>query len=148
MGKIYLNILGIKNFNDDDLKEIYSQLEKINIEAYTLLYEPFEELKRKIGIEQNKRERRNWVWVEFTCSWSGYSNNPSAPRRDIGKIYRKISKDKVDKIGSYYCHRFSDNSTNDWYIKKVSVRGKDTGAYAHQIDDYLKTIICSGTSYS
>ncbi len=140
MEKINLNILGLKNFENEDLDKLLIEAEKVKVDFGNDLYTPFSKLRMKIRIEQNKRKRRDWVWLEFTCSWSGYSNNPSAPRKDIGKIYRKVKKELVEKIGSYYSHTFSDNSTNDWGIKVVSTNGKDTGSYSHQIDEYLSKI--------
>ena len=135
MNKIYLNILGFKNFDDDRLNEVYNELEKTEIDFSSFFAEPLSELKRKIRIEQGKRERRNWVWVEFISYWSGYTLKQ---RKIVGKFYRKIDRNTAKKMPKFYSHSFSDNTTNDWYIKIVSVKGKDEGGYSQQIDEFLK----------
>ena len=79
------------------------------------------------------------MWVRFTCSWSGYSNNPSAPRRTLGAEYRKLGREIAEKLPNYFCHRFDDGSTNDWNISVVSVRGKEKGSsYSQQVDRFLE----------
>ena len=135
MNKIYLNILGFKNFEDEELDKISEELEEIKPNFNSIFNEPLSELKRKIRIEQGKRERRNWVWVEFISYWSGYT---SKQRKIVGKFYRKIDRNTAKKMPKFYSHSFSDNTTNDWYIKIVSVKGKDEGGYSQQIDEFLK----------
>ena len=137
MEKIHLNILGIKNFDNKDLSDILEELEEIKPNFNSIFNEPLSELKRKIRIEQGKRKRRNWVWVEFISYWSGYT---SKQRKVVGKFYRKIDKSVAEKMPKFYCHNFSDNTTNEWYIKIVSVKGKDEGSYSNQIDEFLKNL--------
>ncbi len=138
--KMHLNILGLKNYSSEKLSEILKEVEKINVNLDSILREPIDKLRHKIRLEQGKRERRNWVWVEFSCSWSGYSCNPSAPRRDIDKHYIKLDRKIAEKLPSYFCHNFTDNSTNDWHIKIVDVLKKSHGTYKHQVDEFLKTL--------
>lgn len=135
--KIYLNILGFKNFEDEELEKIFNELEEIKLNFNSIFNEPLSELKRKVSMEKNKRERRKWVWVEFISYWSGYTSNQ---RKITGKFYRKIDRDIAEKMPKFYCHNFTDNTTNDWYIKIVSVKGKDEGSYSSQIDEFLKTL--------
>ena len=135
--KIYLSILGFKKFSDGLLLEIFNELEKINVDYGNLLYEPFSIFKRKIKIEQNRRKNSKCVWVEFVAYWSGYT---SKQRREVGRYYHKITREDAKKLPSFYKHHFSDNTTNDWYIKVVSVRGKDSGSYSDQIDEIIKDL--------
>ena len=140
MKKIYLNILGLKNFETDELEELEKAVSEVNIPYSSILYEPAKELKRKISIIQTKRRTSKQVWVRFVCSWSGYSNNPSAPRRTLGVEYKKLNREIAEKLPKYYCYRFSDGSTNDWNIEIVSVKGKEQGSdYPYQVDELLKS---------
>ena len=132
--KIHLNILGIKNFKSESLKDILSEIEKLNISYSSFMYKPIDNLKRKIRIEIGKRERSKFVWVEFVAYWSGYS---SSQRKVSGKFYRKLDRNLASKLPKFYQHNFTDNTTNDWYIKQVDVKGKDEGSYKNQIDEFL-----------
>ena len=137
MGKIYLNILGLKNFESEDLESLQKELDKIQIDYNSILYEPFKELKRKVFAILQKRQSSKQLWVEFTSYWSGYT---SGQRKLVGRHYRKISREMAEKMPKWFSHRFSDNTTNDWSIKIVSVKGKDEGSYSGQIDDFLKSV--------
>lgn len=139
MKKIYWNIRGIKNFETCDLNTLLQELNKINIEYSSVLYDPLRRLKRNIRTELHRRDSSKKVWVKFTCSWSGYSNNPSAPRRTLGADYKKIDRGIAAKLPKYYSHSFDDGSTNDWRIEVVSVKGNEKPtSYNHQIRDILK----------
>ena len=141
MKKIYLNILGLKNFETEDLEMLLNEVNKIELNFNDVLYEPVKELKYKIRKEISKRQNSKQVWVRFICSWSGYSNNSSAPRRTLGAEYRKLAREVAEKMPKYYCHRFSDGSTNDWHIEIVSVKGKEKGSsYSQQVDKFIKNL--------
>ena len=133
--EINLNIRGIKNYADEELGVLLEEIKKLEVDYNSLLYQPIRGLEGKIRIEIGRRERRNWVWVEFVSYWSGYT---SRQRKIVGKHYRKVERTVADKLPSFYSHRFGDNTTNDWSIKIVSVRGKDEGSYSQQVDDILK----------
>jgi len=134
MNKIYLNILGTKNFDTEDLSILQDAVKELRPQYGTILYEPVIELERKIRAELQKRERSKYVWGEFISYWSGYT---SSQRKIVGKHYRKIQKDIAQKMPKYFSHKFSDDTTNDWNIKIVSVKGKDEGSYEQQIDEFL-----------
>lgn len=137
--KIYLNILGFKKFDDEQLEDVSKEVEELAIAYDSILREPLNELIKKIRVEQNRRKNSKLVLVEFVCSWSGYSNNSSAPRRDVARHYRKVDRKVADKMPKYFCHNFSDGSTNDWSIKIVSVKGKNESLqYGNQVDEFLK----------
>ena len=139
--KINLNILGAKNFDDEKIEQIEKALNEIRIPYQNILKQPFQELERKIRIIKNKRKNSKTVWAKFTCSWSGYSNNPSAPRRTLGTEYRKLNREIAEKLPNYFCHKFTDGSTNDWNIKVVSVRSKKkSSSYGHQVDEFIKSL--------
>ena len=137
--KIYLNILGLKNFINNDLQILLKEVESLELKnGYSsILYEPVKKLAFKIRYELNKRERSEFVWVEFVSYWSGYT---SSQRKIVGKHYRKIERLLVDKMPKYYSYKFSDNTTNDWNIKIVDIRGKDEGGYTQQIDEFLASL--------
>ena len=134
MNKIYLNILGLKNFSTGDLEFLNREVEKLNPTWNSLLREPIQDLKSKIFREINKRERSKFVWVEFESYWSGYT---SSQRRLVGRFYKKLEKSFVEKLPKYFEHYFSDNTNNAWSIKVVDVRGKDEGGYSQQIEEFL-----------
>lgn len=136
--RIHLNILGIKNFETEDLIKLQNEIEQLKPNYSSILYEPINELKRKIQIELQKRETSKQVWVEFVSYWSGYNSNQ---RKIVGKFYRKIDRKIAEKMPKYFCHIFSDNTTNDWNIKIVSVKGKNEGSYDSQIDEFLSGIM-------
>lgn len=136
--EINLHILNLKKFSDEELMDIAKELRNLKIQYGTLLYHPFENLKNKVYRETSRRERSRFVFVEFRCEWSGYSNNPSAPRKLAGKFYRKISKDQFEKMPKFFSHQFRDNSANDWTVKKVDFLGRDEGSYSNQIDEWFK----------
>ena len=137
-----LNIIGYKNLSNNELEnEITILQEAENILPYDNdVKEAIKELVWQLHRELDKRSRSKKVWVEFSCSWSGYSNNPSAPRRDIGLEYRKLDRNMVESFGNFYSHRFSDGTTNDWHICIVDVKPKSykRTTYPHQIDEFLK----------
>jgi hypothetical protein len=137
--KIHLNILGLKNFDSEKLKELLKEVETLYLQVRygTPLYEPLEKLKVKIRYEIGKRERRKWVWLEFTSYWSGYTSSQS---KLVGKHYRKVDKATADKMPKWFSHSFTDNTTNDWSIKQVDVPGKSEGSYSNQIDEFLRTV--------
>ena len=137
--KIYLNILGLKNFINNDLQILLKEVESLKLKnGYSsILYEPVKKLAFKIRYELNKRERSEFVWVEFVSYWSGYT---SSRRKIVGKHYRKIERLLVDKMPKYYSYKFSDNTANDWSIKIVDIRGKDEGGYTQQIDEFLAAL--------
>ena len=137
MKKIYLNILGLKNWENKDLQLLQKKLENIKIDYSSIIYEPFIELKRKLRIILERRERSKYVWVEFISYWSGYTSNQ---RKLVGKHYRKIERVVAEKMPKYFEHQFSDNTSNAWNIKIVSIRGKDKGSYSQQIDEFLKQL--------
>lgn len=141
MREIHLNILGLKNFETEELQDLLNGVNRIKLLFDDLLYEPVNGLKFKIRKEISRRENSKQVWVRFTCSWSGYSNNPSAPRRTLGAEYRKINREIAEKMPKYYCHEFSDSTTNDWHIEIVSVKGKEKGSsYSRQVDEFMKQL--------
>lgn len=138
-----LNIIGYKNYSNEDLQKKIDLLKR----AYDRLGftdevgEALSDTSRQLIIELNKRERGKYVWVEFVTEWSGYSNPASSgQRREVGRFYRKLNRDLANKLPNYYQHHFTDNTTNDWYIKQVSVRGKDKGSYSQQVDDIINSI--------
>ena len=140
MNKIHLTILGLKNFETNDLEILKKELDDIHLQINyrSVLYEPLKDLNRKINTILRKRETSKQVWVRFSCSWSGY-NNSSAPRRTLGAEYRKLNRDVAEKLPKYFCHRFDDSSTNDWNISIVNVKGKEkSSAYSHQVDEFLE----------
>ncbi len=134
MNKIYLNILGLKNFPTEDLIKLRDEVEILRPLYSSLLWEPVGELKRKIQIELSKRERSKFVWVEFESYWSGYT---SSQRKLVGRFYKKLEKSLVEKLPKYFEHQFSDNTNNAWSVKVVDVRGKDEGSYSQQIEEFL-----------
>ena len=121
------------------LKILLKEVESLELKnGYSsILYEPVKKLVFKIKHELNKRERSKFVWVEFVSYWSGYT---SSQRKIVGKHYRKIKRLLVDKMPKYYSYKFSDNTTNDWNIKIVDIRGKDEGGYTQQIDEFLASL--------
>lgn len=134
MNKIYLNILGLKNFSTEDLERLKVEVEKLNPTWESLLREPIQDLKSKIWREVSKRERSKVVWVEFESYWSGYT---SSQRKLVGRFYKKLEKSFVEKLPKYFEHQFSDNTNNAWSVKVVDVRGKDEGSYSQQIEEFL-----------
>jgi len=134
MNKIYLNILGLKNFSTEDLEKLKVEVEKLNPDWNSLLREPIRDLKSKIWREINKRERSKFVWVEFESYWSGYT---SSQRKLVGRFYKKLEKSFVEKLPKYFEHQFSDNTNNAWSVKVVDVRGKDEGSYSQQVEEFL-----------
>ena len=134
MKKIYLNILGFKNFESDELKPILDGLEKIEFDYNSILREPFSQLKFKIRRELDKRKNSKFVLVEFESFWSGYT---SGQRKLVGRFYRKLDRDLAEKLPKYFEHQFTDNTSNAWSVKIVDVRGKDEGSYSGQIDEFL-----------
>lgn len=134
MKNIYLNILGIKNFETEDLIKLRDEVEQLRPSYSSVLWEPVGELKRKIQSELRKRETSKYVWVEFVSYWSGYTSNQ---KKIVGKFYRKIERKIAEKMPKYFCHNFTDNTTNDWNVKIVSVKGKNEGSYSNQIDEFL-----------
>lgn len=140
MKKIYLNILGLKNFETGDLVKLRDEIETLSPTYSSILYEPIRELKRKIQIVLRKREVSKSVWVEFVTVWSGYSNPASqGQRREVGRFYRKIERQKALSLPKYFVHSFTDGTTNDWSVKIVDIRGKDSGSYSSQIDEFLSS---------
>jgi len=134
MNKIYLNILGLKNFSTEDLERLKVEVEKLSPTWESSLREPIRDLKSKIWREVAKRERSKFVWVEFESFWSGYT---SSQRKLVGRFYKKLEKSFVEKLPKYFEHQFSDNTNNAWSIKVVDVRGKDEGSYSQQIEEFL-----------
>ena len=136
-----LNIIGYKNLDNKALLELVEKVKEAeNILPYSNeVKDSLQKLGWQLQVELNKRERSKYVWVEFSCSWSGYSNNPSAPRRTIGVEYRKLDREIALKLPNYWSYVFSDGSTNDWSIDIVSVRPKNSkgSSYPHQIDELL-----------
>jgi len=135
MKPIHLNILGLKNFETGDLIRLRDEIELLRPTYSSLLWEPVGNLKRKIQLELAKRERSKYVWVQFESYWSGYT---SAQRKLVGRYYRKIKRSLATHLPNWFSHQFTDNTTNDWLVKVVSVRGKDEGSYPGQIDTFLK----------
>ncbi len=140
MNKIYLNILGLKNFETEDLLKLKSEIELLRPTYSSILWEPVGELKRKIQTELRKRETSKFVWVEFVSYWSGYT---SKQRKVVGKHYRKIERTIAEKMPKYFSHQFSDNTTNDWNIRVVNVKGENEGSYSQQVDEFLKSLTTS-----
>ena len=138
MKKIYLNILGYKNFETNELAILRDEVEKMrgSMGYSSILWDSIGELKRKINIELSKRENSKKVWVEFVSYWSGYT---SSQRRLVGRFYRKMDRDIAVKMPKYFEHQFTDNTSNAWNVAIVSVRGKDEGSYSSQIDDFIKS---------
>ena len=134
MTKIYLNILGLKNFETEDLNKLLAEVEALNPVYTSWLYDPIHELRRKINYEIAKRKRSKTVWVCFESYWSGYT---SGQRHMVGRFYRKLDKTLVDKLPKYFEHAFTDNTSNGWSVKAVDVPGKNEGSYSGQIDDFL-----------
>jgi len=134
MNKIYLNILGLKNFSTEDLERLKIEVEKLSPTWNSLLREPIQDLKSKIWREISKRERSKFVWVEFESYWSGYTSNQ---RKLVGRFYKKLDKSFVEKLPKYFEHQFSDNTNNAWSVKVVDVKGKDEGGYSQQVEEFL-----------
>jgi len=131
-----LTIIGHKNLESEELKRLIAELQEAeNILPYSSsVKEAIGDLRWKVQMELNKRERSKKVWMEFVASWSGYTSNQ---RKEVGRWYRRLSRDIANKLPSFYAHHFSDNTTNDWYIKQVSVKGKDSGSYSQQVDEII-----------
>lgn len=139
--KIYLNILGFKNFETKSLIELCEEIEKLKPTYSSILYEPINELNNKIRTQLRKRETSKKVWVEFTAIWSGYSNPASSgQRREVGQFYRQFNRDIANKLPSYYSYPFSDGTTNDWNIKIVDKRGNNTGSYSSQVSEIINSL--------
>lgn len=137
MNKINLNILGLKNFETSDLLKLRDEVETLRPTYSSVLYDSVAELKRKIQRELSKREKSNRVFVEFVAEWSGYS---SSQKKEVGRFYRKFRRDLAIRFPSYWQHNFSDGTTNNWYIKIVDIKGKDSGSYSAQIDEFINSL--------
>lgn len=129
-------IIGFKSLENEGLTKLVSELQEAeNILPYSSsVKEAIKELKFKVSGELSKRERSKFVWVEFESFWSGYT---SGQRKLVGKFYRKLNKSLVEKMPKYFEHKFTDNTSNAWHVKVVSVRGKDEGSYSNQVDEFL-----------
>ena len=133
---IKLTLYQIKEYKKDELKEILSELNKIKVDYDSILHDPHSDLINKIEFEIRKRNRQNWVWVEFEAIWSGYNNNQE---RVSARHYRKIKKSVFKRLPNYFYHNFSDDTTNYWNIKNVEKIDKEViPNYTGQIDDFLK----------
>jgi len=138
-----LTIIGHKNLESEELKRLTSELQEAeNILPYSSpVKEAIKDLRWKVQMELNKRERSKFVWVEFVAVWSGYSQPASrGQRREVGRFYRKLSRDIADKLPGFYSHSFTDNTTNDWSIRQVSVKGRDSGSYSQQVDEIIERV--------
>jgi len=109
--KIKFNIIGYKSLKTKKIELIISQLilakSKLVGDEVGEVRNAIDMLKRQLSYEVNKRQRAKKVLVKFTCYWSGYSNNPSAPQRKLGAEYRKIDREVDPKdtkllLSSFY----------------------------------------------
>lgn len=134
MRDLNLNIIGFKKYESEELKHILEALNKITVHYENTLYEPLSRLKNKIGAELNKRERSKYVWVEFVAEWTGYT---SRQQREVGRFYRTIKRDLAEKLPTFHEYRFSDGTSNYWYINTVTTRGKESGSYGHHVEEII-----------
>lgn len=135
-----LNIIGFKNMEDNQLEILTLNLDEATSKlGYSdEVAVALRNLSYDIRGEINRRNRSNSVWVEFVGEWSGYE---SRQRKEVGRFYRKLHRSTADSLSSYYRKDFTDNTWNDWYVKKVSVRGKDSGSYSAQVDEIISSIL-------
>ena len=99
------------------------------------------ELRNKIESELARRARAKHIYVKFVCRWSGYGTS-SAPERELGCEYRRLSREAVEDLPHYYAFTFGDGSKNYWTIEPISAeppKHYKHSSYSNQVDEIIRT---------